>query len=82
MDAKETHKEKATWELCKNVAFCLEQIREKAPHKTAAIWPPTFHLINHKIKTYKHVRHYWSSRDELSSDVLLWTLAHERANVS
>ena len=33
-----------------------------------------------KVRRTRHAGHYWRSRDELISDVLLWTLAHGRAN--
>ena len=32
-----------------------------------------------KVRQTKHVRHCWRSRDELISDVLLWTPLHARA---
>ena len=39
--------------------------------------PPIMKTI--KIRQIRHVGHGWRSRDELISDVLLWTLSHGRA---
>ena len=33
-----------------------------------------------QVRRTRHVGHCWRSRDELISDILLWTLSHERAN--
>ena len=51
---------------------------EVGPHKAAAVWPPTTHHENYQRRT-RHAGHCWRSRDELISDVLLWTPSHERA---
>ena len=40
--------------------------------------PPITETI--KIRRTRHVGHCWRSRDELISDVLLWTPSHGRAN--
>ena len=45
MDTKKTHREKARWELLKNVACCFEYIVEVKSHKTAVVWPHASHLI-------------------------------------
>ena len=47
------HKEKAWWELHKNVLSCFWQILEAAPHKTAAVLPFTSHLTSYPSKTNK-----------------------------
>ena len=39
--------------------------------------PPITKTI--KIRQTRHARHYWGSRDELVSDVFLWTPAYGRA---
>ena len=39
--------------------------------------PPITKTI--KVRWTRHARHYWRSRDELISDVLLWTPSHGRA---
>ena len=53
IDTNKMHGEKARWKLCKNAAYCLEQILEAAPHKTATVWSPTSYLTNHLSKTNK-----------------------------
>ena len=40
-------REKARWEVHKNTSWCLEQILESTPYKTAAAWPPPTHLTIH-----------------------------------
>ena len=52
---------------------------EAAPHKAAAVRPPTTHHENYPVKRTRHAGHCWRSRDELISDVLLWTPSHGRA---
>ena len=51
-------------------------VLEATPHKAVAIWslPPITKTI--KIRWIRHVGHCWRSRDELLSDVLLWTPSH------
>ena len=44
MDADWAYREKAKWELHKNVTSYNEQILEATSHKTAAVRPPTSHL--------------------------------------
>ena len=39
--------------------------------------PPITKTI--KVRRTRHARHCWRNRDELISDVLLWTLSHSRA---
>ena len=49
--------------------------------------PTSHHLYGHlppimktiQVRLTRHVRHYWRSRDELISDVLLWTPAYGQA---
>ena len=71
--------EKAWRQLRKNAASNIEQVLETAPHKAAAVrhLPPITKAI--KIRGTRHAGHCWRSRDELISDVLLWTLSHGRA---
>ena len=63
----------------KNTASNIEQVLEIAPHKAAAIRPPTTHHKTIKIRRTKHAGHCWRIRNELISDVLLWTPSHGRA---
>ena len=48
MDANQMYGEKAWWQLHKNAASNIEQVLEVAPHKTAAVWPPTTHHENYQ----------------------------------
>ena len=56
----------------------LYQVLEAKPHKAAAIRPPTTHYENCQSNT-NQTGHYWRSRDELISNVLLWTPSHGQA---
>ena len=56
----------------KNAVSNIEQVLEAAPHKAAAVLPPPI-MKTIKIRRTRHVGHCWSSRNELISDVLLWT---------
>ena len=67
LDANKTAGEKARQQLHKNAASNLEQVLEAIPQKTPTIRPPTSHHEN------------YPSRDELISDVLLWTPTYNRA---
>ena len=77
--------ERPTWTLTKrlekklhkNAASNIEQLLETASHK-AAIQPPTTHHENYQNRRTRHAGHSWRSRDELISDVFLWTLSHGR----
>ena len=55
--SNETHGEKVTWELHKNVMCCFEQILEAASHKTAVVWLLNSHLTSHTSKMNKT---YWA----------------------
>ena len=44
IDAYKTHREKAWWELHKNVTSFIEQILEATSHETTAVRPLTSHL--------------------------------------
>ena len=80
MDGKKTKREKARRELRKTATSYLKQILEATHHETTAVWPLTSHL-----KTGRQTRRvglYWRSKNELSSDVLLWTPTNGSASVS
>ena len=47
MDANRMYEEKAWQQLHKNDESNIEQVLEAAPHKSAAIWPPTTHHKNY-----------------------------------
>ena len=69
----ETPEEKARWDL-----NCFEQILEAAPDKTTAARPLTSYLTSHPSKTSKTC---FRSKDELRSDVLLWTPTHGHTSI-
>ncbi len=48
MDANKTNGEKAWRQLDKNAASNIEQVMESAPHKAAAVRPPTTHHENYQ----------------------------------
>ena len=51
MDANKTHGEKAWRQLLKNAVNSIEQGREAAPNKAAAIRPPTTNPENYQSST-------------------------------
>ena len=53
MDFDETLVEKVRWELHKDAVGCSEQILERAPYKTAAVWSLTSDLTNYMSKMNK-----------------------------
>ena len=79
MDTNKTHGEKARLQLHKNVASNIEQVRETAPHKSPAVRPSTLFTKTIKIRRTRHAGHCWRSRDEIISDILLWTPSQGRA---
>ena len=63
----------------KNVASNAEQILEAALNKVAAVRPPTTHHKTIQVRRTRHAGHCWRSKDELISDIILWTPPHGRA---
>ena len=73
-----------TWTLKKHLQKCLIGTTQgccvlfwtssgsNKTNKMTAIWPLTSHLTNHP-KWTKHAGHGWRSKDEVISDVHLWT---------
>ena len=76
MGANDMHGEKVWWELSKNSMCCFDHILEAAPHKTAAVQWFTSHFTNPPIRWTIREGHSWKSKDELISDVLIWTPTH------
>ena len=70
LDAKKTAREEARRQLHKNVASNIEQVLSATPHKAPTIRPRP--SITKTIQVSR-AGHCWRSRDELISDVLLWT---------
>ena len=77
MDSNKTAGEEARRQLHKNAASNLEQVLAATPHKTPTVRPPIMKTI--QVRQTRHAGHCWRSRDELISDVLLWTPTHDRA---
>ena len=77
MDSNKTAGKEARRQLHKNAASNLEQVLAATPHKTPTVWPPITKTI--QVRRTRHAGHCWKSRDELISDVLLWTPTHGRA---
>ena len=63
-------------------ASYLEQVLAATPHKTQLYGhlPPITKTI--QVRQTRHAEHSWRSRDELISDVLLWTPTHGRAKAA
>ena len=68
---------RAKFKNCWNAASNIEQVLAAKPHKSPTILPPITKTIQGRRN--RHAGHCWQSRDELISDVLLWTLTYGRA---
>ena len=79
MDTNKMYGEKTWPQLHKNAESNIEQVQETTPHKTVTIRPRTTHHKTIKVRWTRHAEHCWRSRDELISDILLWTSSHGRA---
>ena len=79
MDSNKTDGEEARRQLHKNAASNLEQVVAATPHKTPTVRPPASYHETIQARRTRHAGHCWRSRDELISDVLLWTPTHGRA---
>ena len=71
--------EKAWRLLHKNSANNFEQVLEATPNKAITVRPPSPITKNIKVRRTRHAGHRWRSRDELISDVILWTPLHGQA---
>ena len=80
LDVNETAGEEARRQLHKNVASNIEQVLAATPHK-ALIIRPHLHPITKtiQVRRTRHAGHCWRSRDELISDLLLWTATYGQA---
>ena len=72
--------EKARWVLHKDAMCCLEQILEAVLYKTALVPPLASHLTNH-ARWVIHAEHSWRNKEELISELLLWTTVHGSTSV-
>ena len=81
MDINKSKTRKCKGELYKNAVFYLEQILKATPDKRGAVWPPTFDFKNHPRKMNNTCTHCRKNNDELTSDVVVWTLTHRHISV-
>ena len=79
MDSSKTAGEEARRQLHKNAVSNLEQVLVATPtrHQLYGHLPPIMKTI--QVRRTRHAGHCMRSRDELISDVLLWTPTHGRA---
>ena len=79
MDSNKTAGEEARRQLHKNAAAILNKSWRQHPtrHQLYGHLPPITKSI--QVRRTRHAGHCWRSRDELISDVLLWTPTHGRA---
>ena len=69
--------EEARRQLYKNVKCNIEQVLAATPHKAPTIRSPTTKTI--QARRTRHAGHCWRSKDEIVSDVLLWTPAYSQS---
>ena len=79
MDANKTAGEEARRQLHKNATCNLKQVLAATPHKTPTVRPLTPITKTIQVRRARHAGHGWRCRNELISDVLLWTPTHGRA---
>ena len=60
--------------LYKNVASNIKQVLAATPHKAPTVWSSTTKTI--QARQTRHAGHCWRNKDEIVSDVLLWTPAY------
>ena len=68
--------EKAWQQLHKNAVSNTEQVVEATSYKAAAVQPPTTITKIIKVRWTRHAGHCWKSKNELISNILLWTPSH------
>ena len=76
MDSNKTPGEEARRQLHKNAASNLEQVLAATPHKTPTVRPPASYHKTIQVRRTRQAEHLWRSRNELISDILLWTPTH------
>ena len=79
LDANKMARKKARRQLHKDVASNIKQVLATTPtkHQLYGHLPPITKII--QVRRTRHAGHYWRSRDELISEVLLWTSTYGRA---
>ena len=73
LDAKKTAGEEARRQLHKNVASNIKQVRRQHPTKHQLYGHPSLITKSVQVRRTRHAGHCWRSRDELISNVLIWT---------
>ena len=68
-------------QLHKNAVSNFEQVLEATSLKAPTVWPPTLITKTIQVRRTRHAGHCWRSRDDIISDVLLWTPFYGRAKV-
>ena len=81
MDAYEAAGEEAGRKLYKNVESSIKQVLATTPHETPTIRTLAPITKTIQVRRTRHAGHCWRSKDELISDVLLWTPTHGCARV-
>ena len=79
LDANKTAGEEARRQVHENVASDIEQVLAATPHEAPTIRPPASYHETVQVRLTRHVGHCWRSRDELISNVLLWTSIYDQA---
>ena len=81
MDANEAAGEETRRKLHKNVESSIKQVLATTPHELQLYGhlPPITKTI--QVRRTRHAGHCWRSKDELISDVLLWTPTYGCAKV-
>ena len=79
MDANQTAGEETWRQLHNNVESTIEQVLATTPPETPTVahLPPITKII--QVRRARHAGHCWRSKDELVSDVLLWTPTYDQA---
>ena len=77
MDSNKTAGEEPRRQLHKNAILNMSWRQHPKRHQLYGHLPPITKTI--QVRRTRHAGHCWRSRDELISDVLLWTPTHGRA---
>ena len=80
LDTNKTAGEEARWQLLKNVVSNIEQVLVATSRNAPTIRPPASITKTIQVRRTRHAGHYWRSKDELISNVLLWTPTYGQAN--
>ena len=79
MDANQTAGEETWRQLHKNIESNIEQVLATTPHETPTVRPLASITKTIQVGRARHAGHCWRSKDELVSDVLLWTPTYGQA---